>query len=798
MVRARKELLAGALLLVCGPFGAGADDRGAVQRQSFRLAGLAKPAEIVVDRWGIPHIYAATEEDLFFAQGWNAARDRLWQLDLWRRQGEGKLAEAFGPRFVEKDRAARLFLYRGDLDAELRRYHPRARSILTAFVRGINAYVDLTRRQPELLPVEFRLTGARPGHWSVATPLVRLFGLTRNAEREVRLAQLARALGAERVEELSRFEPPAKLEVPRGLDIVAVDGAVLKTYALARAPVAFTPADLAPGGPPAATGPPFESNNWAVSGRLTATGRPLLAGDPHRALTVPSLRYIAHLVGPGWNVVGAGEPALPGVSLGHNERIAWALTIFAFADEEDLYVYETNPANPRQYRYRGRWEEMRTLEEAVPVREGAPVAVALRFTRHGPVLFEDETRHRAVALRATYLEHPGTAPYLASLRLGQARGWGEFVEAAGRHVMPSLNLTYADVEGNVGWYGASLSPVRKGWSGLLPVPGDGAYEWQGTLEASKRPRLLNPKEGWIATANQHNLPPGYPHADVSAREWAPPYRYLRIADVLAAGRSIDVGDAMRLQYDDASLPARELVPLLRGLRATSPGVEAGLQALRAWDLVLSRDSVAAAVYEAWVVELRKLALSRYASEGLGGNAGALLPMPVLVRVLASPDRAFGDDPVAGRDAVLLEALVKAVARLETALGPDQSTWQWGRLHRAALEHALSAAVDPAWREALDVAPLPVGGDAFTVHATAFRESDFRQTSGASYRQVVDVGAWDRSMTLNAPGQSGDPGSPHYRDLFALAAEGRYVPMLYSRERVMEAAERVIALEPAGR
>ncbi len=804
------------LVLVALAAATGAADRAPLERQSFRLAGLARTAEIVVDRWGIPHIYAATEEDLFFAQGWNAARDRLWQLDLWRRQGEGKLAEAFGPRFVEQDRAARLFLYRGDLDAELRSYHPRARSILTAFTRGINAYVDLTRRQPDLLPVEFELTGARPGHWSLTTPLVRLFGLTRNAGREVRLAQLVRALGPDRVEKLSLFEPPTKLEVPKGLDLSALDAAVLKTYALAHAGVTFTAADLAAANPQedreglaraistpppadasAAGAPRFESNNWAVSGRLSASGRPILAGDPHRALAVPSLRYVAHLVGPGWNVVGAGEPALPGVSLGHNERMAWALTIFAFADEEDLYVYETNPAAPRQYRYRGRWESMRTVEEQVPVRGAAPVTVTLHFTRHGPVLFEDVVRHRACALRAAYLQHPGTAPYLASLRLGQARGWSEFVSAAGRHLMPSLNLAYADVDGNVGWFGASLAPVRDGWSGLLPVPGDGAYEWRGTLGPSNLPRILNPPEGWIATANQFNLPPGYPHTDASGREWAAPYRFRRIAEVLSTGRPIGIEDAMRLQYDDASLPARELVPLLRGVVAVTPDVDAALQSLRSWDLVLSKDSEAAAIYEAWVVELRKQVLSRYVP-GAGGDTGALVPMPVLVRLLASPDGAFGDDPVAGRNAVLLESFRQAVARLEETLGPDRSAWRWGRLHHVALEHALSATAGAARRDTLDVAPLPVGGDAYAVHNTSFRESDFRQTSGATYRQVVDVGAWDRSMTLNAPGQSGDPRSPHYRDLFPLAAEGRYVPMLYSREKVMEAAERIITLEPDAR
>ena len=788
-------------------------ERAPLEREAFRLAGLTKPVDIVVDRWGIPHIYAATEADLFFAQGWNAARDRLWQLDLWRRQGEGKLAEAFGPRFVEQDRAARLFLYRGDRDAELRSYHPRAGQILTAFTNGINAYVDLTKRNAELLPVEFQLTGARPGHWSLTTPLVRLFGLTRNAGREVRLARLVHALGPETAERLSPFEPPAKIDAPKGLDLSLFDEGVLKTYTLAHAGVTFKAEDLAAtlssgerarvaraiswttlddadGGAPR-----FESNNWTVSGRLTASSRPILAGDPHRALSVPSLRYVAHLVGPGWNVIGGGEPALPGISLGHNDRIAWALTIFAFADEEDLYVYDTNPENPRQYRYRGRWVEMRTIEEQVPVKGAAPSQVTLRFTRHGPVLFEDAQRHKAYALRAAYLQHEGTAAYLASLRLDQARDWKEFVRGAGRHYTPSLNMTYADVDGNVGWLGTSAAPVRKGWTGLLPVPGDGAYEWQGYLDPSKLPRILNPPAGWIATANEYNLPPGYPHTDVSGREWAAPYRYRRIAEVLGSGRPLTVEDAMRLQYDETSLPARELVPLLTRLTATTPALQAALPSLRSWDFVLSKDSVAAAIYEVWVAELQKAVLSRYAPALPAGDPNALVSMAAFVRLLETPDAAFGPDPAAGRDAALLESLGQAVARLEQTLGPDPEAWRWGRLHHVAIEHPLSPATNTASREALDVAPLAIGGDASTVHATAFRSTDFRQTAGATYRQVIDVGDWDRSTTLNSPGQSGDPRRAHYRDLFPLAAEGRYVPMLYSREKVMEAAERIITLEP---
>lgn len=776
----------------------------------FRLKGLSEKARIVVDKWGIPHIYAEKMEDLFFAQGFNAARDRLWQLDLWRRQGEGKLAEAFGARFVEKDRAARLFLYRGDLDREFRSYHPRGREILTAFTNGINAYVDLTRRRPDLLPVEFKLTRSQPGYWSPTSPLIRIFALTRNLGREVALAQLVKLMGPEAVEKVSLFQPATKLEVPAGLDLSLIDGSVLKDYNLARGAVAFKPTDFARSlerskrvryaqllSLPAAgeeSQPRYESNNWAISGRLTESGLPILAGDPHRAQNVPSLRYIAHLVAPGWNVIGAGEPALPGISLGHNDRIAYSLTIFAFADEEDLYVYDTNPADPSQYRYQGAWEEMRTLTETISVKGGAPVSATLKFTRHGPVLSEDPVNHKAYALRAAYLEHEGTAAYLASLRVDQAQNWKEFTAAMEKHYTPSENMAYADVDGNIGWFGGSIAPVRPNWNGLLPVPGNGDYEWDGFLETTKLPRTLNPREGFFASANQYNIPDGYPFTSLSAHEWAEPFRFNRLLDALGSRGQFTLGDSARLQYDDLSLPARELLPMLDGLRPSKPEVAAALGMLRSWDFVLSKDSAAASIFELWIAQLHKDVFALYvppAARALFGNGNRT----VLLRLLSSPGEAFGENPEKGRDALLLRSLELAVADLTQRFGADMTAWGWGRLHHMKYQHDLSAAVDANTRSTLDVGPLPQGGDGYTVHNTGYR-GDYNQNTGASYREVIDLSDWDRSLTLNSPGQSGDPSSPHYSDLFPLWVDGKFIPMLYSRERVMEAAEKVFVLQPA--
>lgn len=784
----------------------------AYDRSSYTTPGLAGTVEIMRDQWGISHIYAKSQDDLFFGQGFNAARDRLWQLDQWRRQGEGLLAEQFGPRFVAQDRAARLFLYRGDLDAEFASYHPQGRQILTAYANGVNAYIDLVRANPDLLPLEFRLTGTQPGYWKPTTPLIRIFGLTRNIGSEVANARKVDALGAPTVERLTLFEPPATLTVPSGLDLSQIGTQVLSDYNLAHAGVTFQPSDIRGSlsvvvdkarlarnlsdDRSANEELKFESNNWTVAPWRTATGRPILSNDPHRAVSVPSLRYMVHLNAPGWNVMGAGEPTLPGVSIGHNERIAFGLTIFEFADEEDLYVYETNPADPKQYRYNGAWEAMRTVSETIPVRDGSPVSTELRFTRHGPVLYEDIVNHKAYALRAAYLEFPGTAAYLASLRVDQAQNWTEFTAAMERHFTPSENMVYADVDGNIGWFGGSIQPIRANWNGQLPVPGDGRYEWNGYLAPLNLPRILNPSQGFYASANEFNIPAGYPYLSISdPGDWADPSRVRRIKEVLQSSVRHSVQDSMRLQYDEQSLPARELVPLLAGLTSSNAQVNAAIQALTGWNQVVSADSIAATVFELW----QPLVISRVSDlyvPASGRSVFGNLNRRLVVRYLTAPDGTFGSDPVAARNALLLDTLAAATTQATTLLGADMTKWQWGSLHHMQFVHALSPALPHETAQLFDTVRVPLGGDGNTVHATSYRTSDFRQTGGASYRQVIDVGAWDNSMTLNTPGQSGDPRSSHYRDLLPFWASGTFIPMSYSLEKVKSVTESVLILKPA--
>jgi len=778
----------------------------AARRVETDVAGLNAPGEIRVDFWGIPHIYAANEHDLFFLQGFNAARDRLWQIDLWRKRGLGLLAKDFGPAYVEQDRALRLFLYRGGMDAEWASYGPKAKTYAEAFVAGINAYVADVRAGKRALPVEFKITDTMPDLWAAEDVVrVRSHGLTRNAASEVKRALVACAegLGADRFR--VKLEPPWTTKIPDGLDPCSVPKSVLAVYDLATRPVSFAALKnphtavvhdpdqfLAAADQQRDT---IGSNNWVIAPQRSATGRPILANDPHREHSVPSLRYIVGLHSPGLSAIGAGEPALPGISIGHNDTIAFGLTIFNI-DQEDLYVYELNPANPNQYRYGGGWEDMRVVHEKEQVKGGPDSDLELKFTRHGPVIFVDEAKARAFALRSIWFE-PGTSAYFGSSDYMTAKDWNGFVTAMRRWGAPSENQVYADTSGHIGWVPAGMTPRRVTYDGLMPVPGDGRYEWQGFIPFNDLPRVFQPQQGWFATANQMNLPEGYPVAERKIGfEWADSARWQRIAEVLKAKDKMTLADAMDLQNDDVAMLGRRLVALLQPLASDDVNVKKGLDLLKGWDARDSGDSAAAAVYEAWIAHhLGRALLKITAPNAVDLIAPDGASVPAIIAYLEAPDAALGAYPKAARDAVLRDSLGAAVAEVESKLGPDSANWRWDRLHLAVFEHALASLADEATAAQLSVGLLAIGGASNVPHATSYRLSDYRLTSGASFRMVLDVGAWDASRVINTPGQSGDPHSGHYRDLAPLWATGQYVPLLYSRPAVEAATAQVITLTP---
>ena len=786
------------------------------RRETLAAPGLIAPVEIVTDRWGISHVYAENEHDLFFAQGWAAARDRLFQFELWRRRATGTVAEILGPRELERDVGARLFRFRGDMTTEMRHYHERGDTIIPAFVDGVNAWIERTEREPDLLPLEFGLLGIEPGRWTPEVVVSRHQGLVSNVTRELDNARAVAALGAEAVKELEYYIGDPDLTIDPAVDVALLDDRILDLYRAHRRPIVFEPEDVAAAhrGDRAtferlAAAQPSEidlernghdaigSNNWVVHGTRTLSGYPIMANDPHRAQSAPSLRYWVHLVAPGWNVIGGGEPVLPGVSIGHNEHGAWGLTVFG-QDNEDLYVYETNPDDPGRYRHLGRWEEMTVIRETIPVRGRGGVEVELKYTRHGPVVFEDPDNHAAYAVAAAWLDY-GSAPYLASLRMDQATTWEEFVEACSYSRIPSENMVWADRAGNIGYQAVGVSPIRPNHSGLVPVPGDGRYEWDGFLPIKALPSVVNPPKGYFGTANNYTLldvPARYPHWEALHYTWGDQMRAARVEEVLAAARHMTVVDNMRLMMDELSVAARNLVELLRDLPGLDGRADRARRMLLDWDAVLDRESAAAAIYVSWERELRA-AVRRTVVPAAARDYVRSVNTKRLIDWLTAPDGRFGDDPLAGRDAVLRETLTAALDGLRDRFGTaDATAWQYGgeRFKHVLIRHPLSAAVDAGLRRRLDVGPFPRGGYGGTVHNTGNGDN---QTSGASFMIVADTADWDNSVGLNTPGQAGDPDSPHYRDLFEVWARDRYFPIFFSRAKVDSVTESVTLLRPAG-
>lgn len=779
-----------------------------VQRMSLELEGLRASASIVVDTSGIPHLRAASRADLFLVQGFNAARDRLWQLDLWRKRGLGLLAADFGPGYLMQDRAARLFLYRGDMQAEWAAYGtPETQAIVRSFVAGINAFIRLAEADPTWLPPEFAAFGTRPGRFAPEDVVrIRSHALARNMLSEVARARVAALGGLAADIYRKEIAPPHALALPDGLDPALIGAGLEDTFLLATAPVTFRPDRLAaslaeaprwckvnaqgevvaerPAGPAAEASE--GSNNWAVAPSRTTTGRPILASDPHRAHLLPSLRYIAHLTCPDLDLIGAGEPALPGLSLGHNGKAAFSLTIFP-ADQEDLYLYELHPEDPQLYRYGQGYERFRTIEETIPVKGAVPQPVTLGFTRHGPLIHQTATH--AFALRTVWQE-PGTAPYLCSLAYMDCASVEGFAEALACWATPTVNQVYADVSGRIARITAGKVPRRRNFDGLLPVPGDGRYEWDGFWTTADLPREIDPPGGFVLSANEMNLPPGDPSRERHlGYEWLEASRANVIRRHLADPALHGIEAAMRLQNDLTSLPALRVRALLLKAAADSWPVPARrAQALLAdWDGHLLAKSAAALLFEIWWMRHLKPALlaGLVADPAIRAKLVPLDNEPLLIRL-----ESMAADQ---RDPVLAASLERAWAECAARLGPDPAFWSWGRLHHAHFIHPQSCLPGSPGR---DVGPLELGGSSSTVMNAGYDPGSFRTTVGATFRMVLDVGHWDSSFAINAPGQSGDPRSPHYDDLAALWAEGRYVPLLYSAAEIDRAAELVIELRPA--
>jgi len=744
-------------------------------------AGLDAPIEILDDQYGVPHIRAGSITAAFFGQGYVVARDRMFQIDLAHRHKTGRMAEAFGPEFVPHDARARLFHYRGDPDEELARVPPQFLACARAYVAGVNARIDEVLADPALLPLEYGILGVAPLKWELRDMvLARGNSIGGSVGDEIRRAQLA-GMGLLQLDAvIAPLRPAWPLTVPEGLDSGRVTEADLGVLRLGALPFG----SLAPAaGPSALLHERWNagSNAWTIAPRGTATGRPILANDPHLGIGGFGPRHVAHLSAPGLDVIGGGAPGLPGIMQGHTERFAFGRTNFHI-DQEDLFVLELHPDDPERYSHEGRWRPFEKVETSIPVKGAAPVAATLRYAVQGAVVSHDPAKRRATALAAIEMQ-PGGSDTFAMIAINLAQDWASLQEAFRYHPSPT-NFHYADVEGNHGWQAIGFLPVRRRGDGLLPVPGDGQFDWMGVRNFRALPSEHNPAKGWFASANQNNLPPDWPRDRIPAFSFRDPYRYERIADVLSAQTNHSLADSVALQHDVVSTPARQLIALLPA--QGSVGAEPAIAMLRDWDGRLGADSAPAALFEILWRDLGNRILAAIVPERARTLVSQIAPS-VLLGLLARPDARLGANPAAARDALFDAALVAAWNSARERLGPDPAAWRWASLHQVRITHPLSripaiAAAFPA------IQGEGSGGDAYSVMARGLGDgSNWHTRSGASYLQVIDVGAWDNSLMLNLPGQSNDPRSPHYRDHYRPWIRGEMQPMLFSRRAVDAAA-----------
>ena len=767
------------------------------------IQGLEEEVEILVDTWGIPHIYAKTEADLFFAQGFYAARDRLFQFEIWRRQATGTVAELLGHRELKRDIGTRLFQFRGDMQDEMNYYHPHGELIITSYVAGVNAYIDYVNQHPDQLPLEFRLLKTKPQKWTPEVVVSRHQGLLGNIGSELVVSRLVALLGEEQVHELINFHPKKpNLDIDSRINSDWLFEDILELYNAYRTSVKFQKDDLvsyqATIEPNQKIKPDYTypnlfdigSNNWVVDGSLTQSGFPIMANDPHRRQSTPSLRYMAHLVGPGWDVIGGGEPEIPGISIGHNQHGAWGLTVFR-TDAEDLYFYELNPNNPNEYKYEGEWEAMKLIQDTIQVKDMEDQYVTHKYSRHGPILYVNQDEGFACAMRCGWLE-VGGSPYLASLRMDQATDFESFRVACNYSHIPGENMIWADRQGNIGWQAVGIAPIRKTWSGLVPVWGDGSFEWEGYLPIVEKPNIYNPETGYFVTANENVTPPDYQHWDAIGFEWSDPYRGDRIAEVLESGRKLSMQDMVNLQTDYVSIPARTLIPILLACKTNQDQDEA-INILKHWDYRLNPESKGATIYHEWEGIIRENILNLMVPEKARKYLYGLSMTRIIERLLY-PDDTFGEHPVEGRNQFLTSCLDEALKRLNERLGSDIESWVFGQENNkhVYLRHPFDAAVNQELKNKLNVGPAARGGNSFTVNNTS---SGLNQTHGASFKIIVDTYDWDHCLATNSPGQSGDPDSKFYENLFDIWASDQYFPLFYSREKIESVTDHKILLKP---
>jgi len=784
----------------------------------LHLQGLHEPVEVITDRYGVPHIYAQNEDDLFFAQGYIHAQERLWQMELNRRIGSGQLAEIFGELGIETDRfARRLGMHRAAAQA-VEHLPEHSKRILDVYAQGVNAYIEHNWNK---LPIEFTLLRFKPKLWQVKDSIQwsKMMGwnLGGNWETEIIRARIVAKLGSERAVKLEAgYDPGHPLIIPPGVEYQGINLGMLEQYEQIKRLSGF--------------GMLGASNNWVVDGTMTITGSPILCNDPHLGQLVPSIWYECHLVAGDIDVIGVSFPGSPGIVIGHNRHIAWGFTN-AISDVEDLYIEKFNPQNPRQYEYMGKWEDAQVVREEIKVKGlRDPLIEEVRITRHGPILTSiprplqrdlasnngrtgtgAEPAELPLALRWTGLEKHAIASSIQKMNLATNRE--EFLDALREWDQPPQNVVYADTSGNIGYVMAGAIPVRARGQALLPSPGwTGEYEWTGYIPFDELPQTLNPQQHFIVTANNRVVDDAYPY--YITNEWLNGYRAQRIRDLLTSKGKLAPSDMANIQADQYSLPAVEIVPHILKLHSDSALERAVLDVLRTWNYILAPDSAGAAIYTTFLFKLERIVFNAMLGDeelllqsylGMGSNILALQngyasrSKPLLIRLLNEHDDSWFANSVVPNgpkswDEALKSAFKAAIVELQEKLGSDVSRWKYGTIHKMTYSHPLGMA-KPLDR-IFNRGPYPLGGDIDTVNMGAsLRNQPDNVVTVPSYRQIVNLADLKASLSGHAPGQSGHPASKHYADFIKPWLHVEHHPQLFERGMIEENAEGTLYMMP---
>ncbi|NNG08359.1 MAG: penicillin acylase family protein [Desulfobacteraceae bacterium] len=762
----------------------------------IQIKGLHAPVKVLRDRWGVPHIYAENQHDLFMAQGFVQAQDRLWQMESNRRLAAGRLSELIGPLTLGLDRLVRTLGVMRAARREVASYDASHLKILNAFAAGVNAFIDHKKGR---LPLEFRLLNVVPEPWRPEDTLawskmMALFG-GKNWQEEIVRAMLEQKLGADKTRELLSYNqhvPPTI--IPSSLNLA------LLWPPRPHGPSAFVPVF---GG---------ASNNWTVHGSRTATGFPLLANDMHLPLRIPCVWYEMHLVAGDYDVIGLSLAGVPGIIAGHNRDLAWGIT-FGYTDGQDIFLERMNPHKAGQYLYKDQWLQAELIKEEIRVKgEKNPVIHEIWQTRHGPIISPQvpptQSLEHALALKWSAHDPGDMMPTMSRINL--ARNWEEFKSAAQNWSEPAMNLVYADRKGNIGYVLASRIPIRMGGHGRGPFPGwTGENEWLGYVSPNQKPLLMNPARGFVATANNQVVSSDYPR--YIAMDYATGFRAARIEQVLSDKAKTTKDDFRTLQGDFRCLPAAQFLATLEGIELQDPVSYQLLERLRSWDQVLGPDSVGGAIYSVLFYRLQENTfrdeLGPVADHFFGAGLTYLEPLNrfcehsrvILLRLMQDRESPWFDDIRTPNRENLIHVLDKSLketaAFLQEKLGTDPSGWQWGRLHQVELQHALGS-VKPLDR-VFNLGPYEGGGHFSTVWQSAVNPGmDFDLKAWTvSHRHIYDLKDWDQSLGSVVPGQSGMFGSPHYDDQMEMWLKVEHHPLYYSREKVEAEAKHLLLLKP---